>query len=102
MSRPTLFSLAAGVTYTLSYYFDWPLFQYYPAIHAFHLTAQPASAGFPILWYGWMATAVLVGVFVAFAVPKRWAGRLPPDIFWMLLIVLLVAVLVYEKRWFFV
>jgi len=98
--RLMMFSLAAGVTYTLAYYFDWSLFQYYLAEGRVHFTPQPESAGPPILWYGWLATAVLAGCAIAFLAPRRLAAKLSPDLLWLIPVVLIVAALMYEMRWF--
>ena len=38
--RSTLFSLSASISYTLAYYFDWPLFRYYPTVNEVHLFPQ--------------------------------------------------------------
>lgn len=96
----TVFSLAGGLAYTLAYYFDWSLFQYYLAENRFHFVLQPESAGPPILWYGWLGSAVLAGGAAALIVPSRWAARLPPDLLWLTPSVLIFAALMYEKRWF--
>src|ERR1700694_1110068 len=69
--RLMVFSLVACIAYTLAYYFDWPLFQYYLEENRFHFTVQPPSSGPPILWYGWLATAVLAGAAFALVVPRR-------------------------------
>ena len=99
-TRWMIFSLAASVAYTLAYYFDWSLFQYYLAENRIHFSPQGLSAGPPILWYGWLATAVLIGAATAGIVPKRLAARLPADLLWLVPVVLIVAALMYEKRWF--
>lgn len=98
--RLPVFSVTAGVAYTLAYYFDWSLFRYYIMENRFHLTEQPDTAGPPILWYGWLATAVLAGIVAAAIVPPRLAARLPADLLWLMPVVLMVAALMYEKRWF--
>lgn len=95
-----LFSAVAGIAYTLAEYFDWPLFRYYLA-GGFSLTDLPDSAGHVIHWYGWIATAVLAGAVAAALAPRRLLARIPADISWMVLIATMLAVLVYEKRWFF-
>ena len=98
--RLTVFSLAGGIAYTLAYYFDWSLFQYDLAENRFHFTEQPESAGPPILWYGWLGTAVLAGAVAAAIVPPKLAVRLPADLLWLTPTVLIFAALMYEKRWF--
>lgn len=54
-----------------------------------------------MLWYGWVAAAILAGALAAFAIPRRWSDRLPLDLCWMVLAASLVAAMIYEKRWFF-
>jgi hypothetical protein len=98
--RATLFSLVAVPVYTAAYYFNWPLFFYYPGPPRFSFAAD-AGAGFAILWYGWVVTAAAAGAAAAFAVPRRWSDRLFPEYAGMMLIAGLFAVLLYEKRWFF-
>jgi len=94
-----LFSLVACVVYTLAYYFDWSLFRYYLGTGTFELSA-PAAAGAPILWYGWLATAVLAAALVVLAVPRRAIARLSPELAWLVPMVALLAALMYELRWF--
>ena len=98
--RLMVFSAAASAAYTLAYYFDWSLFQYYVAEGRFHFVPLPASAGPPILWYGWLATAVLAGLAIAIAVPRRLLARLPADLVWLVPFVAVLAALMYEMRWF--
>ena len=86
--------------YTLASYFDWPLLRYYPVAGRFSFVAE-TGLGFAMLWYGWVATAILAGAAAAFLVPRRWSDRLPPDLCWMMLVASLLAAMIYEKRWFF-
>jgi hypothetical protein len=95
-----LFSAVAVVAYTLAYYFDWSLFQYYVSEGRFHVSPLPESAGPPILWYGWLATASLAGLAAAIAVPRRLLTRLLPDLVWLVPVVALLAAVMYEMRWF--
>jgi hypothetical protein len=98
--RLMLFSLGATIAYTLAYYFDWSLFQYYVAEGRFHISPLPESAGPPILFYGWLATAALAGTAIALATPRKWIARLLPDLVWLVGFVTLFAALMYELRWF--
>lgn len=98
--RPLVFSLAAVTGYTLAYYFNWPLLIYYPVAGELRFLGQGPAAGFPIFWYGWLASAVVIGAVAACAVPRRWAQRMPCDLSWIVTIVMIVAALTYEKRWF--
>jgi hypothetical protein len=99
--RLMVFSVVASVLYTLSYYFDWSLFQYYVAEGRFHFSLPSQSAGPPILWYGWLATASLGGIAAAIAVPRRLMTRLLlPDLAWLIPVATLIAAVMYELRWF--
>jgi len=97
--RVILFSMAAPPAYILASYFDWPLLRFYPMAGRFSFVAE-TGLGFSILWYGWIATAILAGLVAAFVIPRRWSDRLPLDLCWMMLIASLFAALIYEKRWF--
>ena len=98
--RLMVFSAAASVIYTLAYYFDWSLFQYYVAEGRFHFLRLPESAGPPILWYGWLATATLAGLAAAFVVPRRLLAWLPADLVWLVPFAAVLAAVMYELRWF--
>lgn len=98
--RLLVFSLAASISYTVAYYFNWPLLVYYPVVNEVHLFQHGRTDGFPILWYGWLATATVIGAVAAWMLPRRWANRLPFDLSWGVLIIMIVAALTYEKRWF--
>ena len=97
--RLLVFSLAGSVGYTFAYYFNWPLLVYYPVVNELHLSQQGRADGFPILWYGWLVTAVAIGAVAAWATPRHWARRLPVDLSWIVPIVMIVAAFTYEKRW---
>lgn len=98
--RLLVFSLAASTGYTLAYYFNWPLLIYYPLVNELHVARQGPADGFPIFYYGWLTTAVMIGAIVAWLTPRRWAHRLPLDLSWIVTVVMIVAALTYEKRWF--
>jgi hypothetical protein len=53
-----------------------------------------------ILWYGWIATAALASAAIAFAVPRNVAERLWPGWAWIVPTGVVVATLIYERRWF--
>lgn len=101
-ARSIIFATASGVVYALCFYFNWPLFAYYPQVNEFHFSGQlMETAGPPILWYGWMATAALISCAAALIVPRGVAARLPPAVAWLVPAATIVAILIYEKRWFF-
>jgi len=96
-----IFSMVFAVSYTLCFYYNWPMFAYYPQVREFHLSAQlQTELGPPILWYGWLATAALVSAVVAVVIPRQVAGRLWPGLAWAVPAGTIVAILIYEKRWF--
>jgi hypothetical protein len=98
--RMLLFSILAPAVYTLANYFSLPLLRYYPLAGRFSFADQPGM-GIAILWYGWVATAILVSALTSFIIPRQWSDRLPLDLCWMSLGAALFAALIYEKRWFF-
>jgi hypothetical protein len=99
---PLMFSMVFAVTYSLCFYYNWPMFAYYPQVVEFHLSAGlQDQLGPPILWYGWLATAVLVSAVVAVIIPRRLTDRLWPGLAWAVPGGVILAILVYEKRWFF-
>jgi hypothetical protein len=101
MDRLMTFSLASSVAYVFAYYFNLSLFEYYPMMGEFRFGSAVDPADQTVHLYGWLATAAIVGCVLAYALPKRWAARIPPDALWALAVVLVVAVFMYERRWFF-
>ncbi len=98
--RVAVFSIVFIIVYTVCFYFNFALFKYYPLVSQFHIDAQPKTAGPPIAWYGWIAVALLAALPLAFIVPRRWSNRISPMAAWLIPTLVLVAVLIYEKRWF--
>ena len=97
-----IFSMLFTVTYASCFYFNWPLFAYYPQVNEFHLSADLQNQlGPPILWYGWLATAAVVSAVPAVIIPRGVSGRLWPGLAWAVPAAVIVAILIYEKRWFF-
>jgi hypothetical protein len=88
-----------GVVYLACFLADWAPFRYYPDAGAFHLTRHP-EAGPAILWYGWVTAAAVGSAAVALVVPRRIAERLGPGWAWIVPLLTIVSVLIYEKRWF--
>lgn len=99
--RFSIFSITFGIVYTLAFFFNVAAFKYYPLVHEFHIVDQSKTAGPPISWYGWIATALLVSLPLTLLIPRRWADRLSPTWAGLIPAALIFLVLVYEKRWFF-
>ena len=105
MSRPSpapVFSMVFGITYWICFLYDFALFRYYPEVNQFHLHEQAAALGLgpPILWYGWVAMAAIVSLGFATLVPSRLAAKIPSAACWIVTAVVLLIVLIYERRWF--
>ena len=98
-SRLTIFSMVFGVLYLMAFYYDLALFRYYPEVGEFHWLRHDNLGGV-ILWYGWIATAGLASAALAFAVPRNVAERLWPGWAWIIPTATVVAMLIYERRWF--
>jgi hypothetical protein len=97
-----IFSMVFAVSYALCFYFNWPMFAFYPQVGEFHLSPNlDTELGPPILWYGWLATAALAAAVGAVIVPRKLAGRLWPGLAWAVPGATIVVILIYEKRWFF-
>jgi hypothetical protein len=95
-----VFSMTFGVVYALCFYFNWALFAYYPQVNEVHFSSQIEANGPPILWYGWLATAALASAAMAVIVPRSVIARLWRGWAWLVPAAVVVAILIYEKRWF--
>jgi hypothetical protein len=62
--------------------------------------SQIEANGPPILWYGRLATAALASAAVSVIVPRGVTARLWRGWAWLVPAAVIVAILVYEKRWF--
>jgi hypothetical protein len=88
-----------AIAYLTAFYLDWAPFRYYPDTRAFHLTPMPKD-GPAILWYGWLASAAVVSAVVAWLVPRQLSERLRPGWAWIVPLVIVVLLFIYERRWF--
>ncbi len=99
LSAP-VFSSVFGVTYFICFLYDFALFRYYPEVNQFHLGEQAAALGPPILWYGWVGMAAIVSLTLATLVPSPIAAKIPSGACWIVTALVLLVVLIYERRWF--
>jgi hypothetical protein len=81
--RTPVFALAFGVAYAVIYVicteFNLPLLTYHPVTGEIGPLWQPLKSGAVMYWYGWMLTALigaLVLAFIAVAIPEPWLQRL--------------------------
>jgi hypothetical protein len=88
-----------GIVYLACFYMDWAPFRYYPDTRAFHLRMTPQD-GPAILWYGWVTAAAVMSVAIAAVVPDRVASRLGPGWAWLVPLLAIVFLFIYERRWF--
>ena len=101
-----VFSLVFGAAYIGLFFYSEAtkaaLFRYYPVLGTFTRESLPLeTAGPPILWYSWLAGALIIGVLMSVLVPRSWADRLPSGWVWVVAVGLLVVIIVYERRWFY-
>ena len=99
--RPSveIFSMLFGIVYLTCFYMDWAPFRYYPDHRTFHIRVTPQD-GPAILWYGWVTAAAVVSAAIAALVPRQLAERLRPSWAWAVPAVIVILLLVYERRWF--
>ena len=96
-----IFSMLFGVIYSLFFYFNWAPFRYYPAMERFTRETFPLAEGGPaILWYAWVTGAFVISAAISLLCPPKLADRLWVGLIWIVPATLLVAILIYEKRWF--
>ena len=99
--RAMILSTTFGVLYALCFYFNWPLFAYYPQVNEAHFSSQLLETnGPPSLWYGWLTTSALISTAAAMIVPRGISDRLWHGWAWIIPAAVVVAILIYEKRWF--
>ena len=101
-----VFSLAFGVTYMALFFYSEvtraAMFRYYPVLGQWTREVLPLqTAGPPILWYSWLFGAAVVSAVLAAIVPRKIAERIPLSWTWSIGFVLVLVIIVYERRWFY-
>ncbi|SRR5581483_1619198 len=66
-----VFAVTYAVVYAFAAKFNWPLFTFGPQTGEFGWLLTPASAGPSMVYYGWIATAVLCAAPVAAVLALR-------------------------------
>jgi len=105
-ARLKVFSLVYGVAYfglfLYSEFTKVAMFRYYPVLGQFNRAALPLeTAGPPILWYSWLIGAAAIAAVLALIVPPRLGDRLGRNWVCGVPAALLLAIIVYERRWFY-
>jgi hypothetical protein len=95
-----VFSILFSVIYAVCFYLEWALFRYYPETNAFYWTMHPED-GPAILWYGWLASALILSSVVALLVPRRLAEKVSGDAVWLVTIAMVVVIIIHHRQWFF-
>jgi hypothetical protein len=95
-----VFSSLFGIVYTICFYNNWALFRFYPAYSQFSMAALGPEAGPAILWYGWLAYALIISGAVALLVPRALAAKLSPGLVWGIGVAVLLVIVFYERIWF--
>jgi hypothetical protein len=100
------FSLTYGVAYMALFLYSErtqsALFRYYPILGEFSRGALPLeTAGPAILWYSWLAGALVISTLLALLVPPSLAERLGRRWVWVVPAAMLLLIIVYERRWFY-
>jgi hypothetical protein len=104
--RLKVFSIVYGLVYfgffLYSELYRVAMFRYYPVLSQWSREALPLeTAGPPILWYSWLAGAAVVSLVISFIVPPRLADRLGQNWICGVPAAVLLAIIVYERRWFY-
>jgi hypothetical protein len=101
-----VFSILYGVVYMAAFLYSescqcaW--FRYYPVLGTFSRNPLPlAEAGLPINWYSWLLIGFLAAAVGALITPRSIAARIPHSWVWGVTAATLVAIMVYERRWFY-
>ncbi len=94
-----MFAMIYGICYFTVFYMEWATVRYYPVTSQFRIDLQP-TMGPPILWYGWLGIAAVMALVVSALVPRRVVDRIPNDAVWIVNVVVLMVILIYERQWF--
>jgi hypothetical protein len=100
-----VFSIVFPLLYLPAMYFNLPVFTYVPKLGAFHALrfVPPAAEGPGMFYYGWLLTAGIGALAVAFAAaraPEASTARIPSSLTWIAPLVVLVALLDILSDWF--
>ena len=69
------FTVAFSLSYIPIFAQDWPLFIYYPVSGRAHFNAVAEEPGPAMHWYGFLASAAIVGVIAGAAGRDRWIPK---------------------------
>lgn len=94
-------TLTFALGYAVAVFGNYPLFRYYPLARRFSLhDLADTSLGPAMSYYGWIATAAVLALFMAAVIPKRTGDRIPAAVLWVVPIIMLAAAWFQERAWF--
>jgi len=80
---PIAFAIAFSIAYAVVFWFNLPMFLYYPQAGLFHLGPTPVTnVGPGITWYGLMAGAGLIALVAGFLIPNTLLDRPLRNFLW--------------------
>jgi len=81
---PIAFAAVFSLTYAAVFFFNLPLFQYFPqeAMFSWGRTIIP-NAGPGMAWYGLMTDAALVALPLSFLIPDPFLDKIFRNYFWV-------------------
>jgi hypothetical protein len=81
---PLVFAAAFSLTYAVVFFFDLPLFQYFPQEGLFSWgPAIIPNVGPGMAWYGLMTDAALVALPLSFLIPDRFLDKIFRNYYWV-------------------
>lgn len=85
--------------------FSWPLFTYFPAVNQWRGLLVPGNdtIGPPMWWYGWIASAAIVGLLfavISLLLPERAISRGLALLVWIVPVCAFIFLLNWELAWF--
>lgn len=98
---PRVFTVSYCTAYALVFLLDKPLFFYYPVPKRFAWGWEPLTGVGPgIVWYGLMASAVLIALFFSAVVPDKVIDRTVSNSVWVFPVAAMVISALLVRKFF--
>ena len=100
-TRFPVFTTVFCISYAVLYGFKLRTGLYYPRLEVWSWgPLGPGLGRSPVMnWYGWVGTAIVIGMVAALIIPGRWASRFwTPS--WLAPVALCLFVVFHELHWF--
>ena len=98
-----VFSAVFVIAYAVSAFFNLAPFTYYPLLREFHYYDQPATAGPPMYWYGWLVTSTIAAVGIVLIrglLPRRAGDRGRSGWSWIIPVAVILFLVWFSRNWF--